>query len=72
MQGKVKWFDPVKGYGFIETEEGNDVYVHVKNVKEGRTYVGFDPNDVVEFEVVENKRGKMAAAVTLVPENDEK
>lgn len=62
MIGKVKWFNAEKGFGFIEREEGSDVFVHFsaiqaegfKNLEEGQT---------VEFEIVEGPRGPQAANV---------
>lgn len=62
MQGKVKWFNAEKGFGFIETEEGNDVFVHFSAI----TMDGFktlDEGQSVEFDVVEGNRGPQAANV---------
>ncbi len=62
MQGKVKWFNPDKGYGFIETEEGGDVFVHFSAIQtEG--FKTLDEGQTVEFEVVEGNRGPQAANV---------
>ena len=58
--GTVKWFNPNKGFGFIEPDEGDaDVFVHVTAVQESGLG-GLDEGDRVNFELVEN-RGKMAA-----------
>lgn len=62
MQGKVKWFNAEKGYGFIETEEGGDVFVHFSAIQtEG--FKTLDEGQAVEFEIVEGSRGPQAANV---------
>ncbi|HDP54777.1 MAG TPA: cold shock domain-containing protein, partial [Bacteroidetes bacterium] len=59
MKGKVKWFDAAKGFGFIQTEEGNDVFVHYTGIaKEG--FKRLDEGQDVEFEITEGKRGPQA------------
>jgi CspA family cold shock protein len=62
MQGKVKWFNPDKGYGFIETEEGGDVFVHFSAI-EGEGFKTLEEGQSVEFDVVEGNRGPQAAKV---------
>ncbi len=62
MQGKVKWFNPDKGYGFIETEEGGDVFVHFSAIQ-AEGFKTLEEGQSVEFEVVEGERGKQAANV---------
>ena len=50
MVGKVKWFNNEKGYGFIKTEEGKDVFVHYSNInKDG--FKTLEENENVEFDV---------------------
>ncbi|HOB29579.1 MAG: cold-shock protein [Dethiobacteria bacterium] len=62
MQGKVKWFNPEKGYGFIETEEGGDVFVHYSAIQtEG--FKTLEEGQEVTFDVVEGDRGKQAENV---------
>ncbi len=62
MQGKVKWFNPEKGYGFIETEEGGDVFVHYSAIQtEG--FKTLEEGQEVTFDVVEGNRGKQAENV---------
>ncbi|MDD4236939.1 MAG: cold-shock protein [Desulfotomaculaceae bacterium] len=62
MTGKVKWFNPDKGFGFIETEEGNDVFVHFSAIQtEG--FKTLDEGQSVEFEVVQGDRGPQASNV---------
>ena len=63
MQGKVKWFNPEKGYGFIEVEEGKDVFVHYSEIQE-EGFKTLEEGQEVEFEVVEGNRGPQAANVT--------
>lgn len=62
MQGKVKWFNAEKGYGFIETEEGGDVFVHFSAIQtEG--FKTLEEGQAVEFDIVEGARGPQAANV---------
>ncbi len=62
MQGKVKWFNPEKGYGFIEVEEGKDVFVHYSEIQE-EGFKNLEEGQEVEFEIVEGNRGPQAANV---------
>ena len=62
MQGKVKWFNPDKGYGFIETEEGGDVFVHFSAIQ-SEGFKTLEEGQEVEFEVVDGDRGAQAANV---------
>jgi len=64
-RGKVKWFNDAKGFGFIEQEEGSDIFVHYTAI----TMEGFktlSENQIVDFEVVDGPRGPQAANVVLV------
>ncbi|MBP6965241.1 MAG: cold shock domain-containing protein [Armatimonadetes bacterium] len=62
--GKVKWFSDSKGYGFIETEEGRDVFVHFSAIQtDGFKSLAEGQN--VEFEIVEGAKGPQAANVSL-------
>lgn len=63
MQGKVKWFNAEKGYGFIEREDGDDVFVHYSAI-ESEGFKTLDEGQTVEFEIVEGQRGPQAANVT--------
>ena len=61
-QGTVKWFSNEKGYGFIEREEGDDVFVHFSAINmEG--YKTLTEGQRVEFEVVQGDKGLQAANV---------
>lgn len=62
MQGKVKWFNKEKGYGFIEREDGNDVFVHFSAIQEEGFKTLFE-GELVEFEIVEGPKGLQAANV---------
>ena len=62
MQGRVKWFNAEKGYGFITTDEGKDVFVHYSAIQtEG--FKTLDDGEAVSFEVVQSDRGEQAANV---------
>ena len=63
MQGKVKWFNAEKGYGFIEGQDGKDVFVHFSAIVQDGLKT-LDEGQEVEFEVVEGARGPQAANVT--------
>ena len=62
MTGKVKWFNAEKGYGFIEREDGGDVFVHVSAIQ-GEGFKTLEEGQAVEFDVVEGNRGEQAANV---------
>ncbi|MFD2616597.1 cold-shock protein CspD [Terrilactibacillus laevilacticus] len=63
QNGKVKWFNAEKGYGFIEVEGGNDVFVHYSAI-EGEGFKTLEEGQEVSFEIVEGNRGPQAANVT--------
>lgn len=63
MQGKVKWFNKEKGFGFIEREDGGDVFVHFSAIQE-EGFKNLDEGQEVEFEIVEGARGPQAANVS--------
>jgi CspA family cold shock protein len=63
MQGKVKWFNAEKGYGFIEQDEGGDIFVHYSAIQ-GEGYKTLDEGQGVQFDVVQGNRGPQAANVT--------
>lgn len=63
MQGKVKWFNPDKGFGFIEREGGNDVFVHFSAIQMDG-YKTLEEGQLVEFDIVNGDRGPQAANVT--------
>jgi CspA family cold shock protein len=64
MQGTVKWFNAVKGYGFIGIEDGDDVFVHFSAIQmEG--YKKLEEGQQVEFSIESGPKGLQAANVTL-------
>ena len=62
MVGKVKWFSAEKGYGFIEREDGGDVFVHFSAIQD-EGFKTLTEGQEVEFEIVEGARGPQAANV---------
>jgi CspA family cold shock protein len=62
MQGKVKWFNAEKGYGFIESADGKDVFVHFSAIQSDG-FKSLDEGQSVEFDIVEGARGPQAANV---------
>ncbi len=68
VQGTIKWFSKDKGYGFIQREDGPDVFVHHTAIEGGGTHVPQE-GERVEFEVVEDKRGPKAQNVVLVDQS---
>ncbi|MGE5606442.1 MAG: cold shock domain-containing protein [Bacteroidota bacterium] len=63
MQGKVKWFNSDKGFGFIEREGGDDVFVHFSAIQMDG-YKTLEEGQMVEFDIVKGDRGPQAANVT--------
>ncbi len=62
VKGKVKWFNARKGYGFIEVETGQDVFVHHSAIVESG-FRSLEEGDEVEFEIEESPKGPSARAV---------
>lgn len=63
LEGRVKWFNAAKGYGFIEREDGEDVFVHFTAIN-GEGYKTLEEGQTVQFEIVQGQRGPQAANVT--------
>ncbi len=61
--GTVKWFDATKGYGFIEREQGEDVFVHFRAIR-GAGYRSLEDGQRVEFTVTQGQKGLQAEDVT--------
>jgi cold shock protein len=64
-QGTVKWFNDAKGFGFIEQENGSDVFVHFSAIR-GDGFKSLSEGDRVSFEVVDSPKGPKADNVTKV------
>lgn len=66
MQGRVKWFNAEKGYGFIERDDGQgDVFVHFSAIN-AEGYRTLEEGQIVTFEVMEDPKGLRAANVTVI------
>ena len=64
-QGKVKWFNAEKGFGFIEREGGDDVFVHFSAIQ-SEGFKSLEEGQAVEFDVTEGSRGPQAANVEKI------
>lgn len=62
--GRVKWFDPERGFGFLSRDDGGDVFVHKAALPAGVTEL--KPGDKVEFGVAEGRRGEQALSVQIL------
>lgn len=62
--GKVKWYDDDKGFGFLATDDGEDVFVHASTLPAG--VPSLKPGTRVEFGVVDGRRGKQALSVVIL------
>ena len=63
--GKVKWFNDSKGYGFITSDEGGDLFVHYNDVT-GEGFKSLAEGETVEFEVTQGDKGPRATQVKRV------
>jgi len=61
-RGTVKWFSNQKGYGFIASENGKDVFVHHTEIK-GEGYKSLQEGQAVEFDIVQSPKGEQASNV---------
>ena len=64
--GMVKWFDPKKGFGFITQDNGEDVFVHWRQIQTDESFKTLQDGDRVEFEVVQGEKGLQAEKVTRI------
>ncbi len=65
MQGKVKWFNSQKGYGFIEGEDGNDVFAHHSQIN-ASGFKNLEEGQDVEFDVAKGPKGLQAENITVI------
>jgi CspA family cold shock protein len=63
VEGMVKWFNEKKGFGFIQQTEGDDVFVHYKDIQ-GAGFKTLAEGEKVSFEIVDGEKGKKAVNVT--------
>jgi len=63
-KGKVKWYNEAKGFGFIESENGEDIFVHRTGLTS--SYGGLQPDQEVEFETKQGEKGTVAFNVKSV------
>ena len=64
MTGKVKWFNAEKGYGFITSDEGKDIFVHYSAIQ-ADGFRSLEEGQKVSFDIVESDRGQQAANVVV-------
>ena len=64
-RGKVKWFNNQKGYGFITTDSGNDVFLHYSAIQ-GEGFKSIDEGQEVEFEIEQGPKGAQAVNVVKI------
>ena len=65
MKGKGKWFDSKKGYGFIMSENGKEIFVHFSGIA-AKGFKSLNEGQTVEFEVANGAKGEQAVNVTVV------
>ncbi|MTI81786.1 MAG: cold shock domain-containing protein [Firmicutes bacterium] len=65
MQGTVKWFNAGKGFGFIEGEDGTDIFVHYSAIND-EGFKTLDEGDQVQFDVTDGAKGPQASNVSRV------
>ena len=64
MKGTVKWYDRVKGYGFLQTEDDKDIFIHRSGLEVSNTEL--EAGQLVEFEVEQREKGPVAIKVRRV------
>ncbi len=65
LKGKVKWFDTKKGFGFIQSEDGSDIFVHYSSILD-EGFKNLLEGQEVTFEISEGKKGPQASNVQIV------
>ena len=69
QRGIVKWFDEIKGYGYITSDSGEEVFVHFSNIKQDGGFKTLEPGTLVEYGAVSGEKGPKAIFVRKLPEN---
>lgn len=64
MQGKVKWYDATKGFGFIQQDNDSDIFVHRTGLTD--SYSGLDEGQTVEFDTKQGEKGLIAINVKVI------
>jgi len=64
LTGTVKWFNKQKGYGFIEQEEGKDIFIHYSGIK-GDGFKNLQEGDKVEYDIADGDKGPKAVNVMV-------
>ena len=64
MEGKVKWYDATKGFGFIQTNENKDIFVHRSGIQD--SFLSLEADQQVEFDIKESDRGPVAINVKVI------
>jgi CspA family cold shock protein len=63
MEGKVKWFNDKKGYGFIETDSDGDIFVHYSGIEDSGGFRSLQEGEKVDFQIEQTQRGPQAVQV---------
>jgi len=67
-RGVVKWFDEIKGYGYIQSESGQDIFVHFSEIVQDKGFRTLVPGTMVEFEIFFGEMGPKAINVIKLPQ----
>jgi cold shock protein len=65
MSGTVKWFNAQKGFGFITTDDGKDVFVHFSGIS-GNGYKSLEEGEKVQFDITSGEKGEQAVNVQKI------
>jgi CspA family cold shock protein len=66
QQGRVKWFNNEKGYGFIERDDGEDVFAHYSSIEADDRFKTLHKGDVVSFEIEDSEKGPKAVRIHCI------